>query len=252
MDSQDSNVPDLASVLRTLSAYAPRPYSATHQGPQNLLATPFTQHDSPTPPVDRSTNSYYSTATSPPNPSSKAELSDPSLITTWPAALKYIMRSVAQNEGMQAKVRRLIQTQHDHERKWWEGREALLAKQKSRAEKKKKLDEVLRSVGGSVAPSFEVQSPEEDLAELENYDRKVYKALLDMSRALDGELRGLGIPFFAIRHNLVHSSSNTSTSSGKYATNTAGASEKSTISTDELVALQRRMLSLLEDLCKDS
>lgn len=66
------------------------------------------------------------------------------------------MRTVAQNEVLQARIRRLIETQNEHERKWWDAREALLTKQKTRAERKKKLDEVLRSVGGSVASGSEV------------------------------------------------------------------------------------------------
>jgi hypothetical protein len=69
--------------------------------------------------------------------------SDPSSITTWSAALKYVMRTVSQNEALQAKIRRLIQGQHQHERQWWKGRKALLEKQRTRAEKKRQLDKVL-------------------------------------------------------------------------------------------------------------
>jgi hypothetical protein len=53
------------------------------------------------------------------------------------------MRAVAHNEALQHKLRRLIRSQHDHERQWWRGREALLEKQKARVEKKRQLDEVL-------------------------------------------------------------------------------------------------------------
>lgn len=68
---------------------------------------------------------------------------DPSTITTWPAALKHVMRAVSQNEALQARIRRLIRSQHEHERQWWKGREALIAKQRARGEKKRQLDEVL-------------------------------------------------------------------------------------------------------------
>lgn len=68
---------------------------------------------------------------------------DPSTITTWPAGLKYVMQTVSQNEALQHRIRRLIQSQHDHERQWWKGREALLKKQEARVEKKKELDRVL-------------------------------------------------------------------------------------------------------------
>jgi hypothetical protein len=53
------------------------------------------------------------------------------------------MRAMSQNEDLQRRIRRLIQRQHDHERQWWQGREALCAKQRARGEKKKELDAVL-------------------------------------------------------------------------------------------------------------
>jgi L-rhamnose mutarotase len=53
------------------------------------------------------------------------------------------MRTVAHNEDIQRRIRFLIQRQHDHERQWWTGREALLQKQSAREEKKRELDEVL-------------------------------------------------------------------------------------------------------------
>ena len=62
---------------------------------------------------------------------------------TWPAALRYVMRTVSQNEEVQRKIRRLIQSQHDHEKQWWQGRETLVKKQEARVEKKKELDVVL-------------------------------------------------------------------------------------------------------------
>lgn len=53
------------------------------------------------------------------------------------------MRTVGQNEEIQQRIRFLIQRQHDHEKQWWKGREALLQKQTSRKEKKRELDQVL-------------------------------------------------------------------------------------------------------------
>lgn len=71
------------------------------------------------------------------------DMVDSSTITTWPAALRYVMRTVAQNEDMQRRIRRLIQSQHDHEKQWWQGRETLVKKHRTRVEKKKELDAVL-------------------------------------------------------------------------------------------------------------
>lgn len=73
-----------------------------------------------------------------------------------------------------------------------------------------------------------------------------------MARALDGELRGLGIPFFAIRHSLVLPQLDVPADNTPTSSITVGAGSKSAISRDELVAFQKRMLDLLEDLCKES
>lgn len=37
----------------------------------------------------------------------------------------------------------MIKVQHEHEEQWWNGRQALLKRQASRAESQRKLDEVL-------------------------------------------------------------------------------------------------------------
>ncbi|KAG5301757.1 DUF2458 superfamily domain-containing protein [Histoplasma ohiense] len=231
-----SPVPDLTSVLRTLSAYSPgvQDQSRIHN-----------------PPVESSNSNSYTRPTStsrhapleqhtlelnqPPN------LPDPSTITTWPAALKYVMKTVAQNEATQSKIKRLIRTQHDHERQWWEGRQALLSKQAGREAKKRQIDEVLRSVGGFVAKDSDGPTPQDDKIELCTYDKKVYKALTTMSKSLNAELRALGIPFFTIRDELVDSSCDQVSESHS----------SDLLKPGELKALRLQMLQLLEDLCKD-
>ncbi|EER29662.1 hypothetical protein CPC735_073440 [Coccidioides posadasii C735 delta SOWgp] len=264
MDSGGSQVPDLASVLKTLSSFVPaqarqapdnrnennaRPrnlnddYDPLHFSPLDVVdgaALPYAE-----PPSER--HQYPSSHSSTPAPFDS--LPDPSSITAWPAALKFVMKTVAQNEAIQSKIRRLIRSQHGHEKKWWEAREALLAKQKTRAQKKEKLDEVLRSVGGAIMTGPEMTTPAEDAAEVETYDRKVYSAMSSMSRALDAELRELGIPFFAIRHGLVHPQSTIPDEKG-HAKLPSGNS-KDNLSMEELRSLQKRMFDLLEDLCKE-
>ncbi|KAN0076624.1 Protein of unknown function (DUF2458) domain containing protein [Elaphomyces granulatus] len=190
---------------------------------------------------------------------------DPSLITAWPAALKYVMKTVAQNESIQAKIRRMIQSQHDHEKKWWQGRVALVEKQATRAEKKKRIDEVLRSVGAPVDATTtknELPSAEENERELKHYDAKVYKTSVDLAKAVDSELRSLNIPFFAIKHSLVVIAATTTTLTERDEKNPKSETvapavaaekkkDKDTISKNELLVLQRRMLELLENLCKE-
>ncbi|EGE78617.1 hypothetical protein RJZ56_000778 [Blastomyces dermatitidis] len=229
-------VPDLASVLRTLSAYAPGTVdqSRVHNPPVgssnhslNARAIPTSRHS----PLEQ--NPFH--------PNQPPNLPDPSTITTWPAALKYVMKTVAQNEATQSKIKKMIRTQHDHEKQWWEGRQALLSKQAGREAKRKQLDDVLRSVGGAVSKDSNPSSAEDDKIELDTYDKKVYRALTTMSKALDMELRDLGIPFFTIPHKLVTSSSN----------HVSDSHSSEPLKPEELKALQLRMLQLLEDLCKD-
>ncbi|EEH44100.1 uncharacterized protein PADG_00389 [Paracoccidioides brasiliensis Pb18] len=230
-------IPDLASVLKTLSAYVPPVpnqsgpplNSAIQVSGQNLYsrAAPISIHETQ--------------AQTPQQLDPTANLPDPSTIIVWHAALKYVMKTVAHNETIQSNIRRLIRSQHDHEKQWWEGRIALVAKQEGRAAKKKQINEVLRSVGGVVANDSDGPTPEDDKLELETYDRKVYKALTSMSNALDAELRALGIPFFTTQRRLLVLPSDPPSDPGS----------SGRLTPDELKNLRLRMLQLLEDLCKD-
>ncbi|GAD93734.1 conserved hypothetical protein [Paecilomyces variotii No. 5] len=265
-----SNNPDLEAVLKTLSAFA-NPANTSQTSFNNNGTNPTTHHTNgsrdveeyepsdallshPSQPQQAQRPSPPTIAIAAKDPVQRPGTNTPDAFTivTWPAALKHVMRTVSQNEALQSKIRRLIRSQHEHEKQWWSGREALLEKQKARGEKKKKLDEVLRSVGAPVSDSKEVSTAEEDRAELSNYDAKVYKASADMSKALDSELRALGIPFFAVNHSLVKAAPGgaekaISESSATH-TKPEGSGDGS-LSREELSALQRRMLELLQDLC---
>ncbi|CAL5868512.1 uncharacterized protein PFLUO_LOCUS2738 [Penicillium psychrofluorescens] len=205
------NVVDLSSVLRTLCDLNaqgqpwPGPSAAREQHHHDQAKPPSHTR---TPPTDLAT------------------------ITTWPAALRHVMRTVGQSEETQLRIRGLIRSQHTHERQWWKGREALLAKQAARGDKKKELDAVLRSIGAPVDPK-EISTVAEDRAELTNYDEKVYKASAQMAEAMAAELRGMGIPFFGtVRNEAVND-------------------DEAKLTASELHHLQSRMLELLQDLCKE-
>ncbi|KAJ5825916.1 hypothetical protein N7474_003054 [Penicillium riverlandense] len=208
------NAADLSSVLRTLSDLTAQAQSP----PGHSAAREQHHHDQGKPPSHTRT---------PPT--------DLATITTWPAALRYVMRTVGQNEETQLRIRGLIQSQHTHERQWWKGRQALLAKQAARGEKKKELDAVLRSIGAPVDPK-EVSTVAEDRAALTNYDEKVYKASVQMAETMAAELRGMGIPFFG---------------KGLVVRDEAVNDDKAKLTASELHDLQRRMLELLQDLCKE-
>lgn len=157
------NSSDLTSILNTLSALSkPAPEPAS-QNPS--IHQPYTPHKQPShddddayeppdiPAPILSTSKPPSQPQPqphpqhqhphPPKPTDPTPTTDPSTITTWSSALRHVMRTVSQNETLQRRIRRLMQSQHDHEKQWWQGREALCKKQKARGEKKKELDEVL-------------------------------------------------------------------------------------------------------------
>ncbi|KAL4813212.1 hypothetical protein BDW67DRAFT_110166 [Aspergillus spinulosporus] len=241
-----NNIPDLNTVLKTLSAF-----SNHNQANEDDNYEPPPAH----PPPVAQAQAHYPRKTPLLSSSSSVQPQNQepsSSITTWPAALKQVMRTVAHNEDIQRRIRFLIQRQHDHERQWWTGREALLRKQSARKEKKRELDEVLRSVGAPVDEK-EVSTAEEDLAEIRNYDVKVHRAAKQMADAMMMELKALDVPFFCINKNLIAGETVSQNSEHR---DSSGPSPRTPdrqgrLSRDELSVLQRRMLELLQDLCKE-
>lgn len=75
-----------------------------------------------------------------------------------------------------------------------------------------------------------------------------------MSKALDSELRALGIPFFAVKHSLVRVIAGEAEKPRPEPSTTHADPDgngNGTLSREELWALQRRMLELLQDLCRE-
>ncbi|KAL2843667.1 hypothetical protein BJY01DRAFT_248563 [Aspergillus pseudoustus] len=268
--SQDYNAADLNSILKTLSAFSNPTTNNTPQQshpssnnedendyePPEAVTPSLPKHSPPSPlshsfrPNPLTTHVPTSSSLSRPQPQAKESPTTATTIATWPAALKQVMRTVAQNEHLQQRIRFLIQRQHDHERQWWKGREALLQRQKSRATRKKELDQVLRSVGAPVDEK-EVSTAEEDAAEIQNYDGKVYKASKQMADAMIAELRALHIPFFCLKQSLIANGTTDQKMVQSQGSASATVDGQGRISVDELSALQRRMLELLQDLCRE-
>lgn len=81
---------------------------------------------------------------------------------------------------------------------------------------------------------------------------KVYKASIDMVTAMATELRNLGVPFFGVRSDLLGITQLGETSPGYEARNdVVQRDSKARLKQDTLKKLQKRMLELLQDLCKD-
>ena len=292
MDSNSYQTPDLASVLRTLAAYAPAstqapigqekasPYQTEARGEDAELeegeydpaATSYEPPPSVTPsqvpaqlqpqqPSSYDTSLRYNavshqqseTSTPTQRPSHPHQIQTPAqqqappatatpplakktytppqyppaTIITWAPALRHITTLTASNSEFTHRIKHLIKTQHQHEWQWWATREELTKRLHGRAASRSKLDSVLSSLGGKTAPLNKPDLPPEQ--ELEIYDKKVYRACLEMAAATTKELAKLEVPFFCTMKGLV--------------------SGKGTITGDELVGLQKRMLELLEDLC---
>ncbi|CAI7573213.1 unnamed protein product [Penicillium crustosum] len=236
------NASDLNSVLSTLSSLASQSQGSSNQHaptpihpPKIISSTKPSEDPRPQPRITR--------------PSNSTSASDSSTITTWPAALKHVMRTVGQNEETQARIRGVIRSQHRHEQQWFQAREALLKQQQGRPEKQRELDAVLRSIGAPVKED-DGSTEKEFAAEIATYDAKVHKAAVQMGDAIIAELRGLGIPFFTLRKELIEDNpSKIEGSQPRNQTESTGTSA-SPIAKSELVNLQQRMLELLEDLCK--
>jgi hypothetical protein len=71
-----------------------------------------------------------------------------------------------------------------------------------------------------------------------------------MAEAMTAELRGLKIPFFIIQQSLIQEPSESEPIPGS-STQDKGLEGSATLTRDELASLQRRMLELLQDLCKE-
>jgi len=210
--------PDLASILQTLSAYAPAPPDLQ---PQPTAPQPIppdndeleegeydpSDYDPTLPFLTNSAGAEAQYPAVPPQqptiqpratPPAKPRTPSPASITSYPAALRHITAHILPDPQKSHRIRRLIQTQHEHERQWWSARRDLLRRISSREEGRKKIDDVLASVGGLVtAEKRPVQDGEmEAEQELRLFERKVWKAQGDMVRDAERELAGVGVPFF--------------------------------------------------------
>ncbi|MCJ1250811.1 hypothetical protein MMC30_008039 [Trapelia coarctata] len=173
---------------------------------------------------------------------------DPRTITTYPAALRHITQTIAQNEATMGRIRKLIASQHQHERQWWDGRVQLVKQQAEREEGRKRVDDVLRSIGGKVSAPVTGPTPAEGAAELLRYDKKVHRACVDMVNATTAELQAIGIPFFGLRRELVLQEGEDDQGTVEGLKKESG---RKKLREDEVLALQKRVVELLEDLCQE-
>ncbi|CAG7920531.1 unnamed protein product [Penicillium olsonii] len=264
MTGNSYNAADLNSVLQTLSSLAPQAQSQIQSQAQAQAQPQPSAYNTSLPTPQK--RPYSSTNTPAPRtqdprqlhskpPSTRPASTGPesSTITTWPAALRHVMRTVSLNEETQLRIRGMIRSQHRHEQNWFDARQALIKQQEGRPQKQRELDAVLRSIGAPVKED-DGSTEKEVAAELAKYDLKVHTAAVKMADALSAELRGMDIPFFTISKDLVQDTPRKEEHGGvglQRQAQTSTPAAPSPITKSELMALQNRMLGLLEDLCKE-
>lgn len=129
------------------------------------------------------------------------------------------------------------QSQHNLERQWFSERQTLIDRQSSRKNSSAQLSSLLSSIPGCglSAQSIQVHTPseEENKKELLEYDLRIHKKTVDMVRMMEGELAGLGVPFFC---------------AGKGGKTKKDGGE---MEPEDLAKLRMRVLELLEDLAAE-
>ncbi|RDW71750.1 hypothetical protein BP5796_07784 [Coleophoma crateriformis] len=247
MSSNDYQAPDLATVLRTLASLAPQnqqnPNQTVSRDPR-LLSEPISGHVSYT--QDAQQPNSQPAATRP--AASNVKIIDPATIIEWSSGLRCVMKTVGKHENLLKDIQKMIQVQHEHEMQWWNGRQALIERQKAREEGQRKLDDVLKAVGGSKATGTNSTDPAELAKELETYDMKVYRAQMQMIREMTTKLRNIGVPFFGTKSELISPAKKVSSDITTY---DGAKNERNMIDEAELVKLQRKMLAILEDMCNE-
>ena len=237
-----SGIPGLGLLPQSATYHSPGPSPAINQkqsyDPRQIQH--WSRMSTPQPPADA-----LRSKTSTP----KYDVPDASAITTWPGALKHVTRYLAPNVRISDKIKHLINEQHKHEREWWAGREAIVARHQGTSGSSEQVSAILRSLGAKVAQQSaslpREQTPEQkrmNQDELKKYDEKVYKALCAMTADFDRQLREMGVPFFAIKYELVVLKDGPERIPGEH---------KVKLDKGELRELQKRMCQTLEDLFGD-
>lgn len=167
---------------------------------------------------------------------------DASTITTWPAAIKHVAKHIIPDDKATTRIKHLIKQQQQHEEQWWSQREAIIAKHQGRAGSNSKVADILKELGGLAVPIAKVDAAA-DKNELEMFDKKVYRSLVQMAADFDAQLRKLGVPFYAVKHDLILTGTETETDKPL--------TMKGKLDKGELRELQKRMLHHLEDLLMD-
>ena len=139
-----------------------------------------------------------------------------------------------------------MKDQERHVKEWESARKRLIDDQKVKRENEKTHRAAL-SLPGVLENTAPLRTPEREKEELAQYDKKVYKACRLMVESQSAQLKGLGVPFFGVRPELVVEDGGKRTEDGGL----SGQEASKKITKGEVLELQRKMLNHLMELYGD-
>lgn len=130
-------------------------------------------------------------------------------ITTYLASLRYIVEVLTRDRVFEDNILALIQDQEHQEKKWYQERQEIIRRQGVRDSGREQLANVLKIVGGRsevVSLSSEDESAKQvsNKRELDAFDNRVYRMLVQLSKDTAARLAELRVPLFYIRPELVN------------------------------------------------
>lgn len=168
---------------------------------------------------------------------------DPATITEWKHGLRCVNKIAMQSPSFVSTIQKLIQDQARNVRDWESGRQRLIDEQAVKRENEKTHLAVLSlpGMGEKIEP---LRTDEVEMEELEQYEKKVYRASQRLVESQSSALKSLGVPFFGLRPDLMRSE-------GGEDIGDRDRQEQRKITKKELLELQRKMLNHLVELYGD-
>ncbi|KAF2712207.1 hypothetical protein K504DRAFT_426227 [Pleomassaria siparia CBS 279.74] len=222
-----SNQPDVSN--RSTTPPAPVSYGYGQSQDPRLNGWPPMQHRQP-PPVPQ-----YRTPT---------PTIDVSTIIEWKHGLRCVNKIASHNPNFVASVQKLMKDQEQNVKNWAAGRDRLNEEHVAQRENEQKFRAAV-SLPGVLEGTVPMRTPEREQEEHDRYTRKVYRASQQMAESHSNLLKGLGVPFFGVKPELVIVEDPNSPES-QPAEKVSGK-----ITKKEVLELQRKMLNHLVEMYGD-
>ena len=142
----------------------------------------------------------------------------------------------------------MMADQRRHEMHWYAQRQALKQTQAARSSSLVDAHSILQSLNNGPSPEAPTNVEADKAEELAKFDRKIYAAQEAMEWEMAVEMKGLGIPFFGTRSELVVPDGD---DVSKEQVPEGHPKWSLLVTHSELLALRRRMIEHLEDLYRE-